>query len=262
MAMKLMRIPVWAVLFGHLAIMTALGQTPVTAANEAFITLKTRIEANYFAYDGGVARTLYNDALRQIEKQPDAMYPCYYAGLVSIQLGNIARASDRKGAYRHYLNAVQHLRVAFERVPNAENTIVLANAYGKLASLQTFKMFFYGSRSKSYLEDAFKLTMHSPKNYLIAGIEIMWTPRIFGGSKKKARKFLNKALVLEQQYQESDPYIVRWATSPEIMAYLAQLAVLEGKPEQGLQWAHRALQLVPDYGFVLQDVMPQLEGGR
>ncbi|MFZ5569850.1 MAG: hypothetical protein ACOZF0_05575 [Thermodesulfobacteriota bacterium] len=240
---------------------SAHAQEARSIADSDFFELKTRIEANYFSYDEEVIRSLLNQALEQIKQYPADWHPRYYAGLINIQLGNIARAHDIEAAHRHYLKALAHLQAAHEWSPIAENTVVLADVYGKLASLKTLKMLYYGSKSKSYLMDAFKMSEHSPKNYLLAGIESMWTPMIFGGSKKRAREFLSKALELEPAWRETDPLIVRWATPPEILAHQAQLEILCEAPAQAKRYITKALSHIPDYGFVLRDVIPQLNEG-
>lgn len=261
-SMKPMRISAWFVLFGYAAVMSVQSQTRPQAADGAFMALKTKIEANYFSHDRAAVLPVLSHALAQIEKHPDALYPHYYAGLINIQLGNIARALDRKAAYAYYQEAVNHLQAAHEHAPNAETAVVLADAYGKLASLKTLKMLYYGSRSKSYLKAAFKYNLRNPKCHLIAGMEIMWTPAIFGGSKKRARTFLNDALALTRDWQESDPLLVSWATAAEILAHLAQLEILCGAPDRARRNANQALRLVPDYAFVHRDILPQLEAAR
>lgn len=234
-------------------------QEALTIGDKDFRTLKTRIETHYFSYDENVVRSLLNQALHLIERYPAAWHPRYYAGLINIQMGNICRASDRKKAYRHYRQALAHMQFAHGRSPAAETTIVLADVFGKLASLRTIKMFYYGYQSKRYLMDAFRMDEQSPKNHLLAGIETMWTPAIFGGSKKRSREFLEKALLLETAWRETDGLVVRWATRPEILAHLAQLEILCERPDQAQSYITRALRCVPDYGFVLRDVIPQLK---
>jgi tetratricopeptide (TPR) repeat protein len=225
---------------------------------DAFLNLKTRIEAHYFSHAERAVQALRQQAETLSGRYPEAWYPRHYAALVYIQLGNIARAGNRQLAYRYYQRAREHAHAAHERAPNAENTLVLADVYGKLASLKTFKMLYYGSRSKTYLKAAFNLNPRSPKNHLIAGIEIMWTPGFFGGSKKRARAFLDKALVLASSWRETDPLIVRWATRPEIFAHLAQLEILCDDPVRARGYVSRALELRPDYDFVHRDIIPQL----
>ena len=94
------------------------------------------------------------------------------------------------------------------------------------------KMSFSCCRNDRFLE---ALSASGRKQVLIAGIETMWTPAFFGGSKKRARKFLNQALALTREWQESDPLVVTWATTPEILAHLAQLEILCGAPDRARQ---------------------------
>jgi len=250
--------PVFILLFYQLVGMAAWAQELRPSDGQGFQQVKAQIEALYHSYDTETKQILLREAAALIEHHPGAWQPSYYAALVNIQLGNVARAKDHKVAYRYYRDALRHIHAAHALFPNAENTLVLADVYGKLASLKTIKVLYYGSRSKSFLKQAFNLSPRSPKNHLIADIEIMWTPVIFGGSKKRAREFLDKALVLEKTWQETDPLVVQWATRPEIFAHLAQLEILCDTPDQARRYIDQALHLVPDYGFVHRDILPQL----
>ena len=236
----------------------ARAQASQPAGKPAFQQIKALIETLYFSYNAHAKHPLLERTAALIGQHPGAWQPRYYAALVNLHLGNIARADDSKIAYRYYRAALQHIHAAHAQVPNAENTLVLADVYGKLASLKTIKALYYGSRSKTFLKQAFRLSPRSPKNHLIAGIEIMWTPVIFGGSKKRAREFLNKALLLEATWREKDPLIVPWASRPEIFAHLAQLEILCDAPDRARQYIDQALHLVPDYAFVHRDILPQM----
>ena len=140
----------------HLLVLTVAAQMPASMACPECYELKTQIEANYFSHDEASVRCLLARSRDLIDRHPAAWHPHYYAGLICIQLGNIARHDDKAMAYRHFTDALAHMIVAHERSPTAECAIVLADVYGKLASLKTFKMLYYGSRSKSYLIDAFR----------------------------------------------------------------------------------------------------------
>jgi len=244
----------------HLTGLTVTAEMQPSSVCPECYSLKTQIESAYFSHDGASVRRLLVQSRNLIDQHPGAWHPHYYAGLINVQLGNIERPDNRDRAYQHYTDALAHMQVVQERWPSAESTIVLADVYGKLASLKTFKMLYYGNLSKNRLMDAFRMgDERSPKPYLIAGIESMWTPIVFGGGTKRARQFLEKALAATLNWQEQDRLIVRWATRAEILAHLAQLEILCKRPSEARQYATQALGLVPDYGFVLRDVLPQLD---
>lgn len=242
----------------HLLVLTAAAQMPTSVPCSECYKLKIQIEENYFSYDEASIRRLLDQSRDLVDQHPTHWHPHYYAGLINVQLGNIVRYYDKNMAYRHYTDALAHIQVAHERSPTNESSAVLADVYGKLASLKTFKMLFFGSRSKSHLIDAFRMGENSPKACLVAGIEMMWTPTILGGGTKRARRFLEKALTAASDWRETDRLIVQWATQAEILAHLAQLEILCKNPSQARYYATQALSLVPDYGFVLRDVLPQL----
>jgi hypothetical protein len=233
------------------------GETP-PEAQEAFLQLKKQIEAHYFSYDEGAHRQLLGRANGFVKHYPEAWHAHYYAALINIQLGNIVRADRKAEAYRYYHSALRHAQSAHEIAGNAETTVVLAAAYGKLASLRTLKMFYFGAKSKNTMIEAFKMNDHSPKSHLIIGVHTMWTPTVFGGSNDTAREFLEKALALGLDWSENDPLVVRWATSPEILAHLAQLEIFCGAPERAWDYVNAVMALVPQYGFVTRDILPQL----
>ena len=256
---RLNRLLLGLVLVGcGLAPCSGVAQELSSPAVQDLVAFKMQIEDAWFSYDKSLSQGLLIQARKHIERYPSAWHPHYYAGLINIKLGNIIRATDRDAAYRYYTAALEHVKVAYARSPGVENTIVLADTYGKLASLKTSKMIYFGGKSRSYLIKAFKKNMYSPKNHLLAGIEIMWTPALFGGSKKRARDFLEKALALVPEWQESDRLIVRWATPPEIFAHLAQLEILCDAPDEARDYVDRALQQVSEFDFVLRDIIPQL----
>ncbi len=258
--MKRLIIAIAVFLSFHLLEMVVTAQMNPSATCLKCNEIKAQIEANYYSHDETTIQHLLTQVLDLVDQHPAAWHPHYYAGLIYVQLGNIVRYRDKAMAHQYYTDALASIQVAHERSSNAESTIVLADVYGKLASLRTMKMFYYGNLSGIYLRKAFRMAdKRCPKPYLIAGIETMWTPVIFGGGKKRARQFLEKALAVAPDWRESDRLIVRWAAQAEIFAHLAQLEILCQRPSQAKHYSALALSLVPDYGFVLRDVLPQLD---
>jgi tetratricopeptide (TPR) repeat protein len=242
----------------HLLVLTVNAQSPTSVACAGCYELKKQIEQNYFSHDEVLVRYLLKQSRDLIDQHPADWHPYYYAGMINVQLGNIIRHRNKEMAYQHYADALGHIQIVHERSPSAESTTVLADVYGKLASLKTLKMLYYGSLSKSNLIDAFRMVENSPKACLVAGIEMMWTPIIFGGDTERARRYLEKALAAAPDWREPDRLIVHWATQAEILAHMAQLEILCKRPSQARHYAAQALSIVPDYGFVLRDVLPQL----
>jgi tetratricopeptide (TPR) repeat protein len=245
---------------------SAAASTSTGAASErsipqaaAFLQLKRAIEQHYYSYDPEWIEPYLARARVLAEMAPAQWYPHYYAGILYIQRGNIIRADDREGAYRAYRQAREHLEAAHRLSPSAETLLWMSAVYGKLASMRTLRMIFYGARSKAFMEEAYALAQDNPKFYMLAGVHMMHTPKLFGGGQARARTFLQRALDLTPNWRETDALVVRWALRPEIWAHLAQAAVFAGDASEARRYFEKALRAQPGFGFVIRDVGPQLD---
>nr|MBL0712738.1 hypothetical protein [Desulfobacterales bacterium] len=159
------------------ALTTAAGaQERTIPQSSAFLQLKQAIERQYYTYDRDRILPLLNRAQALIRQDGANWYPYYYAGILHVQLGNIARADDKAAAHRYYTLAREHLEVAHRKSTSAETTLWMSAVYGKLASLRTFKMIYYGARSKAFMEDAYAMSRGNPKFFMRAGVHVMHTP--------------------------------------------------------------------------------------
>jgi tetratricopeptide (TPR) repeat protein len=225
----------------------------------AFLQLKQAIEQHYYSYDPAWIGPYLTRARVLTEMVPAQWYAHYFAGILCILQGNIIRAHDREAAYQAYRQAREHLEAAHRLSPGAETLLWMSAVYGKLASMRTLKMIYYGARSKAFMEEAYALAQDNPKFYMLAGVHMMHTPKLFGGGHQRARTFLRRALDLAPNWQETDALVVRWALRPEIWAYLAQAAVFAGDASEARQYFEKALRAQPGFGFVIRDVGPQLD---
>jgi tetratricopeptide (TPR) repeat protein len=224
-----------------------------------FLQLKLAIEQHYYSYDPEWIGPYLSRALALIEAGREHRYAHYYAGILYILRGNIIRADDREAAYQAYRQARQHLEAAHQLSSSAENMLWMSAVYGKLASMRTLKMIYYGARSKALMEEAHALARNNPKFYMLAGAHMMHTPKLFGGGHVRARAFLLRALDLARDWQETDALVVRWALRPEIWAHLAQAAVFAGEASEARHYLEKALRAQPDFGYVIRDIRPQLD---
>lgn len=223
-----------------------------------FFNLKTDIEANYFSYDQNIHLSLLKTANQLVEEFPTSWYPIYYSGIEYLLLGNIIRAYDKGAAFKCYTDALKRFETIMTMHPSDEIQTLISFTYGKLASLQTYKMIYFGFKSKSHMIEAFEKYPDNPKRYLVAAIHLMYTPKIFGGSKGKSKKLLNQALALNKEWLQPDTLLIRWATDTEIKAHLAQLEILTDNHSKACSVVQEVLRAEPDYGFIKRDIIPQL----
>ena len=229
--------------------------------HQLFVTLcdlKADIEANYFSYDQDTHLALLQTANQLAKDYPSSWYPMYYSAIEYLLLGNIIRAYDKEAALTYYTDALHRFETILRRHPSDEIQTLISFTYGKLASLQTYKMIYYGLKSKSHMIEAFEKYPENPKRYLVAAIHLMYAPKLFGGSKGRSKKFLDQALALNKKWLQPDYLLVRWATDTEIKAHLAQLEILTDNHVKAFSVVLEVLRTEPDYGFIKRDIIPQL----
>jgi hypothetical protein len=222
-------------------------------------TLKKEIEANYYSFDIRSQKQILNKTYNITRISDGDWHPLYYSGLIHYLLGKIYYQIDRDIAYNQFDKSLDFFFKAVDKYQSAELLSLISAAYGKKSALSPVTAIFYGIKSKKYIEDAYELEKDNPKLLLVAATHLMHTPESFGGSKTKAKNLLVNCLKLNKNRIEKDEYLIDWALDAEIYAYLGQLEVLNGNKEKSWMYIQKALKIVPDYGFILKDLIPQYE---
>ncbi|MFC2131041.1 hypothetical protein ACFLSQ_06365 [Bacteroidota bacterium] len=224
-----------------------------------FVKLKKRIEKAYYSFDVKLLSSLLKYSQSSEKKYKSSWYPQYYSGIICLQIGKILYLPNPDKAYAYFDKSIDYFFEAKEKKYNAELAALISAAYGKISSLSTIKAIYYGIKARNYIYDANELDSINTEVYLIAATHLMHTPESFGGDKIWAEDLLKKALKLNYTKERKNGLTINWAEEPEIYAYLAQLEILSGNKDKAQLYIDKALELVPDYGFVLFDLVPQLK---
>ena len=118
-----------------------------------------------------------------------------------------------------YLNAATSIRP-----DDAENHILVA--YLLSARINVNPMMrgaSMGRESKTHLTAALELEPNNPRGLYVRGMGIFHTPAVFGGGKKKAKPYLDKALEIFGNTSHADPLEPHWGgqeTEKLLMEYL------------------------------------------
>lgn len=220
--------------------------------------LKHNIEKAYYTFDKSTLKQLLIETY-ELKNETGFWQTDYYAAILEINLGKIYYRFNEDMALELFEKAVDHLKQIEHYEQDYEILTLLSCAYGKISSLSGISAIYYGIKARDYIRDAYELEQNKPKLLLIAATHLMHTPESFGGSKEKAGAFLRKCLELNRQDHETAPFRIAWGQDAEIYAYLAQLELLQEGKEKALDYMKKALDIVPNYGFVLYDLQDQLD---
>lgn len=223
--------------------------------NNSAKDIKKSIETNYYSFDIKKHEQNYNLCTDYIQNNSNDWKGYYYRGFVSLILGKILYNQDEDKAYDYFNNSIDDLHIADSKKESAEIKLLLSDSYAKKASLSGLLAFYWGLKSKSWIFDSKDIDSVNRKVYLIGSIHYMHIPENYGGDKKKAEYYLNKALTLPL---DDDEYFVQWGKDAEIYAYLAQLRILQNKPKLAKHYIYKAQQLEKYYGFIEKDLLKQL----
>ena len=229
--------------------------TQLIAKDNSAKEIKKLIEANYYSFDVKKHEHNYILCSDYIQKNVDDWKGYYYRGFISLLLGKILYNEDEDKAYDYFNKSIDDLHIADSKKESAEIKLLLSDSYAKKASLSGLLAFYWGLKSKSWIFDSKDIDSVSRKVYLIGSIHYMHIPEKYGGDKKKAEYYLNKALTLPL---EEDNYFLQWGEDAEIYAYLAQLKILQDKPKLAKHYIFKAQQLEKNYGFIEKDLLKQL----
>ncbi|HWK99561.1 MAG TPA: hypothetical protein VNQ55_06425 [Parapedobacter sp.] len=154
-------------------------------------------------------RQLANDFERIALAHPQNWYANYYTAYTYTLLALTAE-KDQIDALAD--NVLEYLDAATSiRPDDAENHILMA--YMLSARINVNPMLrgaSMGRDSKTHLTAALEQDPENPRGLYVRGMGIFYTPAVFGGGKKKAKPFLDKALEMFNAPNDRAPLAPRW----------------------------------------------------
>jgi hypothetical protein len=237
----------------------SIAQKDIEPSNYVLKSLKDSIDYYYHSFDTAAFSRLLKKCESEIVRHPKSYYVNYYAGLLKLILGKINYNIDSDYAYELFTQGVENFHVAEKSNRTGEICALLSATYGKRSSLSGLNAIFLGMKAKSWIYDAAEIDKHSTKINLVAATHLMHLPSFYGGDKKKARKLLLDAFEFQKKQQPNDSFALNWADDAELHAYMAQLEILEKNFEKAKFHMSEALEMKPNYGFVLYDLSKQIK---
>lgn len=191
-------------------------------------------------------------------QQKHQMLATYYLAYSNYRLSSLFEdmPEDKKNEYLN--TAISQLEKVTEMAPNfAEGWALLGNCYGMKAT-GMFSAMRYGPKSEEAIDKALELAANNPRVEMINGIGLMYKPALFGGSNQKAIAAFKDAGKYYRQWQPESALHPDWGHA-ENYAWLAQAYLEEDQPQKAREAYKQALRIDPDYYWVKQILLPELE---
>jgi len=187
----------------------------------------------------------------------------YYAAAASSALANMIDEGlvdvERRELARHINNGIDHLEAAVNIDPSfADGWVLLSTSYAHKISVRPFKLIGLRRKYNRAMSLAHELEPNNPRVILLSGIMDYFLPGIAGGDKDRAEEKLNRAILLFEEEKIMHPYRPKWGYD-EVYARLGVIYMDRGDLSDARTVLDRALEINPDYGWVLQELLPNLE---
>ncbi|NBC86969.1 MAG: tetratricopeptide repeat protein [Bacteroidetes bacterium] len=189
-------------------------------------------------------------------------YGHYYAAFAYTRIVNIVGNKDEEQALDYLDAAIEHLKKAIEQDAEfADAYALLASAYGRKMGMKPRLGMFLGPESSKLMKKAKSIEPNNPRTVFIQATSDFFTPETWGGSTEKAVDGFERAIELFEQETVTDPIEPSWGHS-DAHAWLGYAHMKEGRYEEAESQFERALSINPDYGWVTDVLMPQLNSRK
>lgn len=114
-----------------------------------------------------------------------------------------------------------------------------------------------GPKADALMDEAVELGPSNPRVFMLRGVGSIYKPKMFGGGTDKAVADLLKAAALYPTETPASP-APRWGHA-EVYAWLGQAYVADKKYTEARHAYQKALQIAPEFGWVKNVLLPELE---
>ncbi len=187
----------------------------------------------------------------------------YYAATASSAVANMIDEglieNGRRDLADHINTGIKHLEAAVKIDPSfADGWVLLATSYAHKISVRPFKIIGLRRKYNRSISLALELEPNNPRVILLQGIMDYFLPGIAGGNKERAEERINQAIAIFEEENITHPYRPKWGHDTAY-ARLGVIYMDRGDLVKARKALLRSLELNPEFGWVLQELLPNLE---
>ncbi|HEX9974872.1 MAG TPA: hypothetical protein VGD14_22650, partial [bacterium] len=184
----------------------------------------------------------------------------YYIGLADYRLVSFFFSKQDKDKSKPFIyDGIDQLKQCLELRENfAEAHCLLSSMYGNKIAVNPFTAMTLGPKAGNEMDKAMELEPKNPRNYLIEAWSAYFTPKMFGGSREKAKKYFEQAIAHFDSFHVTDPLLPDWGHD-EAFAWLGVAQMQDEEFEAARTNFDRALEINPKYGWVKYALLPDLQ---
>ncbi|MEP7345041.1 MAG: tetratricopeptide repeat protein [Gemmatimonadaceae bacterium] len=198
---------------------------------------------------------------RVLSVTPDAPMLLHYKGYAMYRRGGLLMGANKMKEAREVLEAADEtLEASAKKLPWPETTALRAAVLGQIIGADggnPVTAMRNGMKSGSLMSAALDAGKDNPRVWILKGSSDLFTPSMFGGGAEKAEASLKRALDLLQQDGPQPPKPA-WGRT-DVHLWLGQTYAALGRKEDARAEYAAVLELVPNHGWVKNQLLPALD---
>ena len=215
------------------------------------------LQRSFSAADADGIRRARGAFLRATSDRTHGYLAHYYAGLAGLRLANLTEETDEALGYVD--DGIEHLEAVVEARPRwAEGHALLASLYGRKAGLRPMTGMVIGPKASREIERAQELAPDNPRVVYIAASSQYFRPAMWGGSKAEGIAGFRRAVTLFDRAPAAERGQPSWGHE-EALSWLGIALARDGELTEARRLLTRSLQVNPDYVWVRDTILPQLD---
>ena len=196
---------------------------------------------------------------RALLLHPSDEYALYFLAFADYSLATTAMNNDKAKAVQYIDEAIDYGEKAIDaNSKSAESLALLGTIYGIKISLDWKNAMELGPKSNQLIAEALELEPDNPRVLLQAGINKMYTPEFYGGSKNEAFQLFSKAVNIFDTSSVTDSLNPDWGKL-QSLAWLGQSYAGKKDYAKAVDVYKKALSENPNYAWIKYKLLPEAE---
>lgn len=246
-------------LFTLLFLLTGFAFSQTDNYNDLVYRCKQSVEQGNIKYNMNQILEGRAMAERALQLNDSSEYALYYLAYADYSLATLTM-NDNKSKAKDYIDeAIKYAEKAVDLHGNsAESLALLGTIYGVKITFDWNNAVALGPKSNQVIAEALAIEPGNPRVLLQAGINKMFTPEFFGGSKTEAFKLFVKAADAFNTYKVTDSLKPDWGKL-QSLAWLGRSYEEQKDYAKAVSFYKKALSENPDYAWVKYKLLPAAE---
>ena len=175
---------------------------------------------------------------------------------LTYEYGYVAAAIDAKQADAQRLldTLVVHIQAQRSALPTGIPEAYLSACAAYQGRLHKIELPAQGIRSRKYAHEALEIAPDNPVVLNMNGCVDFYAPEFFGGDKKRALGYFQKA---KQNYEQQGDTLNNWQYASNNMQLVMCLDKV-GRTQEAIELAQKLLIKDPDFTFIRDTYLPQM----